>query len=632
MDAEDMIELANEARADELERLIAEANDDYHVKHAPKVSDEVYDAWRDELREVRPKSHVLSRVGAAAHSEWVKVSHEIPMGSLNKVNTPAELQKWIASVSAHELFVTEKLDGISIALRYEAGEFKQAITRGDGQEGEDITRNVARMQGVPAKLGESWTGQIRGEVICTLSALAEHFPEYANPRNTAGGIASRLDGTGSEHLTVLVYRIAEGADDLPERIAQFNRLHGLGFKTPNGCVTHDAVQLWEEYQTSKRAALDYAIDGLVIEINDIPKMEALGEKDGCPEGAVAFKFAPPTRESVLREIENTTAGTGRITPVAIFDEVNLLGTKVTRASLYNWKYIRDLKLDVGARILVARANDVIPRVVETIEGTGTVAEPPKACTSCGASTEWDGEYLVCSNTADCPAQTLGRVARYVKSLNILEWGEAVLERLVAAGKVQNVIDLYRLSQEELSAIERMGEKSAKKLLEKLWEKNPLPMESFFGALSIPGCGESMLSLISDAGYDTVSKLQSITYDQLMAIKGLGPVRSKTLADWFANHGSGWVESALSTGLKLKERAKGSLTGKSVCFTGKTVHKRADLEEMVRNAGGVVKGSVGSGLTYLVMADPSSASTKAQAAKKHGTQTISEDDFLKLVGS
>jgi DNA ligase (NAD+) len=625
LDPEDL----DEARADELEKLISAAREDYYVKHKPKVSDATFDAWVDELRGLRPKSPQVTGVGAAVKSEWKKVAHEIPMGSLDKVNFPFEMAKWIKDNNTGELFVTEKLDGISVALRYENGVFTQGVTRGDGQEGEDITRNVAKMAGVPAKLPKDITAQFRGEIICTLSSLAKNFPEYANPRNTASGIASRLDGTGSEHLTVLVYRVAEGADNLPTRSAQLSWIRKLGFKTPNSSVTLDPEPIWEEYQKTTRDKLDYAIDGLVVEINDVAKQEAMGESSGCPNGARAFKFAAPSRESTLRQIDNQTGGAGHITPVAIFDEVNLLGTKVTRASLYNWKYIRDLKLNVGARILVARANDVIPRVTEVVEGTGSVAEPPSKCPSCGAPTDWDGEYLVCTDTADCPAQTLGRLIRYVKSLNILEWGEAVMERLVAAGMVKNVADLYRLEKLNLADIDRMGEKSAQNLLKTLWAKNPLPIESFFGALSIPGCGESMIRLIVDAGYDTVEKLLAVRTEQLMAIKGLGPVRSKTLSDWFSTHGKDVVKDTLSTGLKLKDRVRGGLTGKSFCFTGKSEHKRADLEDMVRNAGGTVKGSVGAGLTYLVMADPNSASTKAQAAKKHGTVTISESDFVKM---
>jgi DNA ligase (NAD+) len=632
---------AKDDRIAELEKLVAKARNDYFVNHETDVADEVYDAWQDELRELHADSPQVRAVGASGPSVWKKVAHEIPMGSLDKVNTLGEMTAWIGNVSKsaslpyEELLVTEKLDGISIAVKYVNGAFSQAVTRGDGIEGDDISTNVVKMQGIPAKLPKKFTGEFRGEIICTLTSLAKNFPDYANPRNTASGISNRLDGEGSEHLTVMIYRISEGKDDLQKRSDQFEYLEMVGFKTPNWYVTAVAPgvktphDLWAEYQQTKRSTLNYAIDGLVVELNSVERQLSLGDDRGNPNGAVAFKFAPVTRESVLRSILLPTGGSGRRTPVAVFDEVNLLGTKVTNASLYNWTYIRNLGLDVGARILVARANDVIPRVVSVVVGTGTTAQPKMACDSCGAESVWEGEYLVCPNTADCDAQALGRLLRYVKSLNILEWGEGVLEKLVSAGLAKSVPDLYLLKQGQIANVDRLGAKSAANLLTTLWAKNPIPLEAFIGALSIPGCGDSMFTLIADAGYDTLSKLRAITYDQLTSIKGLGPVRSQTIVDWLKKNGK-IIDDSLAAGVKIKERVKGNLTGMSFCFTGKTVTKRADLEELAKNAGATVKGSVGKGLTYLVMADPSSGSTKATAAKKHGTETISEDDFLKMV--
>ena len=627
-------------RETELEQLLATYRKEYYVNHNPIVSDDVYDALRDELIDLKSDSPEIAAVGAAEPpSEWVKVAHEIPMGSLEKINTLEELTGWVNKVSTgttpfEELLVTEKLDGISIAIQYENGAFVRAVTRGDGIEGNDISVNVVKMKGVPGRLPKKFTGQVRGEILVTLSDLSKYFPGYSNPRNTASGISSRLDGEGCQYLTVMIYHVAEGLDNVEKRSEHIEFLQKMGFKTPNWYVTAMAPgvktphDLWVEYQQSRRESLDYAIDGLVVEMNYITRQQALGESNGRPHGARAFKFAPISRQTVLRSIENETAGTGRICPVAIFDEVNLLGTKVTRASLYNWAYVRNLKLDVGCKILVARAGDVIPRVVESVTSMGTIAQPPTTCSSCGSETEMSGEYLVCTNTSDCPAQALGRLVRYVKSLDILEWGEAVMTRLVESGLVKDVSDLYKLTQKELAAVDRMGIKSAKKLLDTLNAKQPIPIEMFFGSLSIPGCGKTIMSMIVDAGYDTVDKLTSVTYDQLLAISGMGPVRAKVLTDWFAKH----TEWALSIDVKLKERTKGGLTGKSFCFTGKSKNKRAVLEEYVRNAGGSVKGSVGKGLSYLVLADPNSGSTKAEAARKNGTLTISEEEFLEMAGA
>lgn len=638
MDLDELFSFATQSRVNELEAALKKARESY-TNGTPTVSDEVYDAWKDELASLRVDSPEVKAIGATPASEWQKVRHEIPMGSLEKVNTPEELTAWLAGIKAmaSDVLVTEKLDGISVALKYDNGVLVQAATRGDGEIGEDITPNVRKMQGVPTHIATTGVMQVRGEIILTKSDLAIHFPDLKNTRNGASGVAKRLDGKGAEHLTVLVYQMAEGPE-VQGRYAQLELLRKLGFRTPNyvAClavpglmpISDSVLALWQKYQAGRRDSLDYDIDGLVVEINHLPTLLALGEKDGRPHGARAFKFAPPARETTLRTIQSQTGATGRMTPVAVFDVVDLLGTSVTNASLYNWKYIRDLGLDVGARILVARANDVIPRVTQLITGTGTTAEPPTGCDSCGASPVWDGEYLVCPNTFDCPAQALGRLQRFVKELNVLEWGEAVLERLLAAGLVRTVPDLYRLTKDQLMGIERMGEKSADNLRKTLWGKNPLPIEVFLGGLSIPGCGSSTIALVMDAGYDTLDKLRAVKLDQLQDVKGLGPVKSAALHMWIQTH---WnlVTEAQEAGLRLTERVKGTLTGFSFCFTGKTTMKRADLEAMVKDGGGTVKSSVGKGLTYLVMADPSSGTSKAQAAQKHGTKTISEDEFLKL---
>lgn len=624
------------SRVNELERLIEGAKLAYYVLSEPTVSDEVYDAWVDELRLLKSSSTSLTSVGVEPHSEWVKVRHDVPMGSLDKANTREELDAWLGSMPIGGFLITEKLDGVSISLRYEEGVLVRAVTRGDGSTGEDITRNVLRMKGLP-KPTSPFSGELRGEIVCTFSDLQEHFEGYANTRNTASGIASRLDGQGSEHLTVILYQISDGGHSLFKRSDHMGLLEVLGFRTPNWYVTGSPTtgdhihKLKEEYDTSKRSSLDYAIDGLVVEVDDLVRLHSLGFKNNRPIGSIAYKFAPPTRVSTLRGILCPTGGSGRRTPVAVFDEIDLLGTKVTNASLYNWRYVKELGLDIGAEILVARANDVIPRVLNVVKATGTVASPPMVCEACGNTSVWEGEYLVCPNTSGCAAQRAGRLLRYVKALNILEWGESVVERLVEGNLVQGVPDLYRLKQDQLASIERMGEKSAKKLLDSLWGKNPITMESFLGALSIPGCGESIITLIVDAGYNTLSSIRSVTYDQLLGISGLGPVRAQTIHQWFQTHWS-IVTDTLASGLQVQERVKGSLTGMSFCFTGRTEMKRSDLEDLIRKAGGVIKDRVGKGLTYLVMADPESTSSKAEAARKNGTETISETTLLALVKS
>ncbi len=623
-----------------LEKLINQARNDYY-NETPTVSDDTYDLWIEELAELKENSTAITAVGAPPISEWKKAAHDIPMGSLNKVNTYDELIDWANKNNGYDkkLVISEKLDGISIRLRYENGIFVQGSTRGSGALGEDITTNVAKMKGVPAKLTKPFTGNVRGEIVLTHTDHKEHFPSYSNPRNAASGIAKRYDGEGSEHLTIMTYKIIDGADDIKTETEQFEYLKKLGFNNPNwyfssfspkekGIATPE--ELWDTYQKHSRDTLNYDIDGLVITFDDIDFQVSLGEKDSRPKGSVAFKFNAITKKSTLRGIEWQVGSAGRITPVGNFDEVELLGAKITNASLYNYKYIQDMKLDVGAKVVVARANDVVPRICSAFDLTGTIAKAPKKCPVCGANTEMDGEYVMCPNTVDCPAQLVGRIQGYVDKLDIKEWGDKLIENLVESGLVEDVSDLYILTKEELASLDHMGERSAEVVLKTLWDKNPITLDNLVGSLSIPLCGRTMLRLIVDAGFDTWDKMCKASITDFENIPGFGEARANSLFGWIHSIGEVLIPKLLNSGLKIKEKVMGSLNGQSFCFTGAMEHKRNELQDMVLAAGGIVKSSVGKGLTYLVLADANSTSSKANAARKNNTKCISEEEFLKMV--
>jgi DNA ligase (NAD+) len=641
------------SRIDELETLLTKARNAYYNENKPIMPDDEYDRLRDELSGLQENNRAVRSIGAPVpdNSPWVKTRHHVLMGSLDKVTSMEQLTTWVRSVTPvdkdgsyqyGELFVTEKLDGISIHVVYENGRLKQAVTRGDGVIGEDIARNVALMKGVPDLLsvdGHRFTGSLRGEIIITRSDFEMFFrdDDYKNTRNAAGGVAKRLDGSGCEHLTVMFYQVVEGRDFETEA-EQFEWLNSAGLLIPNWYVTamvpgvrtpHD---IWCEYQQVKRDQLDYDIDGLVVRINNLARQISLGDKDGHPVGARAFKFAAIDRETVSTDVEEQTGSTGRITPVAVFKPVNLLGTTVTNASLYNWRYIAEIGFDIGATIKVARANDVIPRVISVVKGTGKTYPTPTKCRSCGATPVQEGEYWVCPNTAECPAQTSRRIRRYVQTLNVLEVGETLIDKLVAAELVRSFVDLYRLTVDSIAQIERMGPKSAQKVIDSLWSVNPVPMETLLGAMSIPGCAESTIRMVMDAGYDTFDKLRNATVAELQAVPGLGPVKASSLAGWLSAK-AGLVDELDALGVKIRERQKGGLTGKSFCFTGSmpSGRKRDVLGKLVEDQGGTVKDNVSKGLTYLVVANPNSNSSKIQAARKNGTKCISEDEFNAMVG-
>lgn len=619
----------------------------YYNDHKPIVSDPIYDGIKDKLRNLSksfsPESKAdekiairledaLTRVGAPPPKDgkWPKIKHEYLMQSLNKVNLPEELFDWHKKCGeAKSLFIVEKLDGISVSLKYENGIFILGATRGDGEEGEDISRNVRKMKGVPNKLSQNFTGYIKGEIILFHSDWKEHLPELANPRNGAGGVAKRIDGQGVKHLTVLVYAI-EGKDFTTEE-QTFEYLKELGFNTPNYYIgdLKQANSLWRLYMDKTRKSLDYEIDGLVVRINDKAHQLSLGEENHKPKGAIAFKFESPEAETVITNIICQVGDTGRITPVAEFNTVELLGAKIERASLHNFSLVKDLGINIGATVIVERSNDVIPGIKEVTKECNGYFPIPDICPVCSTATVRDGEYVFCPNKKECPPQIIGRVNKWVKELGILEWGESILTKLIKAGKVEDVYDLYLLKADDITALERMGDKGAKTLLAEIDKYRVITLENFLGGLCINGIATSTVKSVIDAGHDTLDKIQKLSIRQLESIPGFAHTRALAFHNGLIEN-EDRIKRILDAGVSIKPRVKGVLTGKSFAFTGTMETPRATLQKMVEEAGGEVKKSVGKDCTYLVISDPSSNSSKAQAARKIGIKLISEEDFLKMI--
>jgi len=620
-------------RVQELAYKINKARNEYY-NLAPQVKDNVFDAWVDELKSLDPNHPAITAIGfPIVTSEWKKAKHKIPMGSLNKVNSPSELSKWASEiVSSDGWFCVEKLDGLSINCVYENGKLVQAISRGNGEEGEDIYANVIKMGGIRFRLMNStFSGSLRGEIILKKSKHQKYFSDKANPRNAASGVSKRLDGVGVEHLDILLYQVI-GDVDFETEIEQFRWLKNYGFNTPNYWLFNNVDEVnvhWRDYQDSKRDKLDYIIDGLVVRVNALSDQAILGEKDLRPKGALAFKFDNESRETIVRDIIWQVGNSGRLTPVAVIDPVNLVGATISRASLYNLSYIQDLGLDIGAKVLVSRRNDVIPRVEEVIEGVGTIACVPKYCPECASELQMIGENCNCMNMVLCPAQVVGRIKNWISGLNLLDWGDILISRLVETKRVNTIADLYKLTVDDLASLDRMGKKSAKKCYDILWANNEIPLDVFLGSLSIPMIGSSMIRLIMNAGIDNLDKFFQVNVQHLEQIVGVGPVKAKLLVDGL-NVNKELIGDLLKNGVKMKEKKIGSLSGTTICFTGKAEHKRADLEKMAADAGADVKSAVGPKLSYLVIADVNSTSSKAVTARKLGTKLISEQEFLNLL--
>lgn len=622
-----------------------------YYNEQPSVSDPAFDAQEAALKRIAPNDDAITNVGAPVQEEWIKAKHMIPMGSLDKVKTPDELLKWVNSttdggnvfVEGTRLFWTEKLDGLSIELVYNDGSLVQAITRGDGVEGYDITPNVKRMGGVKHTL-EKFTGSLRGEIILRRSVFEKHFRNqgYANARNAASGLSKRLDGVGCERLEIICYQVL-GNISFATECEQFAYITDhFGLLCPNyglaeGITAEEQIvslaKKWEEYQDTVRDNLDWEIDGLVVRVNDLEHQDNLGHLHMRPHGAMAFKFRSESAETKVKAILLQVGNSGRVTPVLEVEPVQLMGAEITRASLYNFGYINEIGLDVGATVLLVRANDVIPRCEVVVDPTGTVFQPPKQCPVCNGDVVMNGENLQCINADTCPAQVVGRLKNWINTLDILEWGDKLLSRLVEMKLATNVVDLYKLSVDDLTKVERMGKVSAAKCINLLWQHNPIRLDKFLGGLSIPMVGTSTIQMLMDGGIDTLDKMLNAKYDDFVAIKGLGPIKARSLFEGLQRNLK-TIQSLLEAGIKVEDSSKSNqpldsnkLDGKIICITGSTNVKREDLIKLILANGGQFKDSVSKGCTHLIIADPTKKSKKTENATKFGIQMISEVEFF-----
>jgi DNA ligase (NAD+) len=487
------------------------------------------------------------------------------------------------------------------------------------------------MKGVPPRIKEKRSMSVRGEIILRLSDMKRHFSGYTSPRNTAAGTAKRFDGQGAEHLTVMFYDVAE-QQNIPTEQEKFAWLRTLGFATPNtshGSVD-DVLELYKRYSNELRAKLDYEIDGLVIYANSLHAQTVLGEVNKRPRGAVAFKFASPAKVSRVLEIQWDTGASGRVTPVAIVDPVELAGASVRRASLHNVANVRALGIGVGDEVLVSRRNDVIPYVEEVVEKRGPAAEAPSGCPVCKAPLAVEGEYLVCRNDGACRALIEGRLQNWIDAIGALEWGDKLIEQLVDAGLVKEPVDLYALKVSDIANLERRGEKSAKKCLDQLTSRLPLTLPVFIAALGIENFALQTARLLVSAGYDTIEKMLAAKEGELASIQGLGPVKAASIVRGLGKRREE-IERLLAAGIvPVSPEASGPLAGLAFAFTGSAVRPRGELTHLVESNGGRVLGSVTKELQYLVIADPQSTSSKAVKARQYGTKLITEDDLIAML--
>ncbi|MBO5459127.1 MAG: NAD-dependent DNA ligase LigA, partial [Lachnospira sp.] len=617
-----------------------------------------YDALYDELVSLEKETgYVLSNsptanVGYEVLSELPKERHESPMLSLDKTKNPEELAEWLGDQTG---ILSWKLDGLTIVLTYENGELVKAVTRGNGEVGEIITNNARVFKNVPVTIPFKNKLILRGEAIITYSdfeKINEQIPEadakYKNPRNLCSGSVRQLNNeiTAQRNVNFFAFMLvsAEGMEFNNSRKCQFEWLKEQGFSVVEyKIVNRENILETITWFENSIPTNDFPLDGLVILYDDIAYGDSLGRTAKFPRNSLAFKWADETAETVLREIEWSASRTGLINPVAIFDTVDLEGTKVSRASVHNISIMENLKLGIGDRIKVFKANMIIPQIAENLTQSGNLTIPEK-CPVCGGQTQIkqmnDVKTLYCTNE-ECQAKHVKSFAHFVSrdALNIDGLSEATLEKFIQHGFLKKFKDLYHLEQfrEAIVNMEGFGEKSYENLIASVDKSRHTTLPKFIYGLGIANVGLSNAKMIVKALGNDIDSVVNADREQLEAIDGVGAVIADTFVSYFEKEDNKKAFYDLLEEMDIeKEEVSGEqvLAGKTFVITGSLNHfsNRNQLKDLIEKLGGKVTGSVTGNTSYLINNDSKSSSSKNKTAAKLGVAVITEEEFLAMTGN
>lgn len=645
------------ARMRELVSILNKAGKAYYANGNEIMSNFEYDKLYDELQTLEKETgSVLSdsptvHVGYATLDSLPKEAHEKPMLSLDKTKSVADLVSWLGN---QEALLSWKMDGLTVVLTYENGELAKAVTRGNGLVGEIVTNNARVFQNLPLHIPFKGKLILRGEAIISYSdfeRINEELPEteakYKNPRNLCAGAVRQLNNqiTKQRHVQFYAFALvtAEGVDFKNSREEQFKWLAHMGFtvvgyRRVTAGTLPGAVKDFEAAISGN----DFPSDGLVLLLDDIAYGDSLGTTAKFPRNAIAFKWKDETADTTLRQVEWLASRTGLINPVAVFDTVELEGTKVKRASVHNVSIIKSLKLGIGDTIRVFKANMIIPQIAEDLTKSGDLPIP-KTCPVCGAPTQihQDGEVetLYCINP-DCLAKHVKALAHFTSrdAMNIEGLGEKILEKFTEAGFIHDFKDLYHLDQyrEQITAMEGFGDKFFDNLMASVNASRDTTIVRVLYGFGIAGIGISTARLIvHELGQDP-DRLMNATLPELTAINGIGESAASAWIDFFNDKKKrrSFEEVLQEVHLEKEEENEDTqVAGKTFVITGSVAHfpNRSALRDLIVSLGGKVSGSVSSKTDYLINNDKESQSTKNKTAMKLGVPIISEDDFLQLAG-
>ncbi|WP_346704325.1 NAD-dependent DNA ligase LigA [uncultured Agathobaculum sp.] len=640
-------------------------NEKYYNEDAPEISDYEYDMMQRELRaleaahpEFADADSPTQRVGGTASGRFAKVTHAYPLESLQDVFSFDELSEFYGrvegAVGQAEYVVEYKIDGLSVALEYVNGEFVRGATRGDGQVGEDVTANLKTIKDIPQKLENAPPHLIvRGEVYMKKSVFdalnaeleLHEKPLLANPRNAAAGSLRQKDSkiTKQRKLSIFCFNI-QNADELPldSHTASLDLLKSLGFPvSPRYPVYTDPADVQREIENmgETRGELDFDIDGAVIKVNSFAQRQALGSTAKFPRWAAAYKYPPEVKQTLLKDIIISVGRTGVLTPNAVLEPVRLAGTTVSRATLHNRDFLRQLDVRVGDTVSVRKAGEIIPEIIGVaLDKRPADAQPyemPKFCPVCGAPVYDDEEEAAIRCTgAACPAQLLRNLMHFASrdAMDIDGCGEGNLQKLIDAGLVKSAADLYNLTVEQLLPLGKKVDTWANNLLRGIEASKTRDLSRLLFAFGIRHVGQKAGKILSNH-FGSLDALLAASVEEMTEIRDIGQTTAESIAAWRElDQSKELIEKLRAAGVNFigEKTAKSDLlAGKTIVATGSlTLYTRKEINDLIESLGGKAAGSVSKRTSYVVAGE--NAGSKLQKAAELGIPVLTEEEFKNMI--
>ena len=652
-----------EKRIAELTKILQEANYKYYVLDTPEMQDFEYDRLLRELEELEAANpHLVSpdsptqRVGGAAISAFEKYAHPVPLMSLQDVFSLEELgeflDKTLETYPTAEFSVEPKVDGLSVALEYQDGQFVRGATRGDGNVGEDVTENLKTIRSIPMTVDAPGRLIVRGEVYMPKKSFeklnaaqeAEGKPLFANPRNAAAGSLRQLDPkiAARRGLDIYIFNIQMYDEKEFESHAEsLAWLKSLKFKVIPSKILKTSARINDQVLTinDTREKLPCDIDGAVIKVNDLAQRERMGATAKCPRWAVAYKYPPEIKDTVVEDIVIQVGRTGVLTPKAVVRPVRLAGTTVTNATLHNQDFITQRDIRIGDTVKIRKAGEIIPEILEVDfskrpEGTEAYILPTH-CPVCGAATEREdgGAHLICTG-AECPAQLSRNIAHFVSrdAMDIEGFGSAIVESLIEKNLIKSPADIYYLTLEDISSLWKSGSTAAKKLLKAVEASKQQDVSRLIFALGIRQVGSKAGKVLA-GHFGSLDKLMEATIEELTEVSDIGAITAQNIADWFAQPQSRHlIERLREAGVNFESKrviTDDRFAGKIFVLTGAlSKFTREEATEKIELFGGKASGSVSKKTSFVVVGE--NAGSKERKARELGIPILSEDDFLAMI--